>query len=211
MKELKENGYIYITNFFDHASCDSIVEEYRKVGQNKLLQFSLNLNDSDDLVNKIYKSYRSPMQYCYLESDVAQELNSKGKFKLEKLTGMSWSGNINERVFPIFEYFEGGFIKAHRGRNVGYGENDFVAVLMLFDYSKDYLGGEFYLNKNAEASEDGKKIFNEVKSDRLYFKQAKGSLIIFNNPVHVHGTLPVKESELGRSNRITTSWRMEAS
>lgn len=210
MKELSEKGYVYLPNFFDESSCDIIVNEYRKVDLNKFQQSSANLNDSDDLVNKIYTSERSPMQYCYLESDIAQELNSKGRFKLEKLTGMSWSGNINERVFPIFEYHEDGFIKAHRGRNVGYGKNDFVAVLMLTDYSKDFLGGEFYLNKNAEASEDGKKIYNEVEADRIYFKQKKGSLIIFNNSIHVHGTLPVKKSELGSANRLTTSWRMEA-
>ncbi len=209
MKELREQGFAYLPEFFDESACDIIVNEYRKVGQNKLKQSSAGLNDSDDLVNKIYKSERSPMQYYYLESDIAQELNSTGKLKLEKLTGMSWSGNINERVFPIFEYHEGGFIKAHRGRNVGYGKNDFVAVLMLTDYSIDFLGGEFYLNKNAEASEDGKKIYNEIESDRIYFKQKKGSLIIFNNPTHVHGTLPVKKSDKGKANRITTSWRME--
>ena len=209
MKELREQGFVYLPDFFNKSACDIIVNEYRKVGQNKLKQSSAGLNDSDDLVNKIYKSQRSPMQYCYLESDIAQELNFKGKLKLEKLTEMSWSGNINERVFPIFEYHEGGFIKAHRGRNVGYGKNDFVAVLMLTDYSIDFLGGEFYLNKNAEASEDGKKIYNEIESDRIYFKQKKGSLIIFNNPTHVHGTLPVKKSDIGKANRITTSWRME--
>lgn len=78
---------------------------------------------------------------------------------------------------------------------------------MLTEYNVDFSGGEFYLNKSAFASKDGKKIFDEDVKERTYFKQQKGSLLIFNNNIHVHGTTPVKKSLNGSSLRMTTSWR----
>jgi len=168
------------------------------------------LKDSLDMMNKVYNSSRSPLRYCYMRTTETQLINSRGIKNLSALTVMNWAGNINEVCFPIFEYQEGGFIDAHRGRDVGYGRNDYVAVLMLTDYGKDFTGGEFYLNKKADASEDGKTVTNDHEVDRIYFKQPKGSLLIFNNNIHVHGTTPVRTGRANKTIRMTTSWRMQA-
>jgi len=207
-KKLRDNGYIFVEEFLDYQSCDKIIKQFREAETDSFYKGIVNLNDSDDKFNTIYKSSRSPLRYCYLKTDETQEINRIGIKKLNDLTELDWKGNINDACFPIFEYGLGGYIEAHRGRDIGYGENDFVAVLMLTEYDGDFSGGEFYLNPNASVSSDGKTIFDEDTSSRMYFKQNKGSLLIFNNRKNVHGTLPVKISPNGSSLRMTTSWRM---
>jgi len=204
---IQEQGYIFIEKFMDYESCDVIIEEFNKAKKGELEKNSASLNDSNDNFNHVYTSSRSPLKYCYLKSDITQKINQNGIKKLNLLTELDWQGNINDICFPIFKYELNEFIEAHRGRNIGYGDNDFVAVLMLTEYDIDFSYGEFYLNKNAFASKDGKQIFDEDIESRIYFKQKKGSLLIFNNNIHVHGTNPVKESAKGSSLRMTTSWR----
>lgn len=208
ISKLNKYGYVFIEEFMDHSSCDEIIRQFRKADAGVLAKGEVGLNDSKDEVNTVYSSGRSPLRYCYLKTNETQEVNLGGIIKLNELTGFDWNGNINDVCFPVFEYGLDGFIEGHRGRDVGYGDNDFVAVLMLTEYNKDFSGGEFYLNKEASASEDGKTIFNENIESRVYFKQTKGSLLIFNNKIHVHGTNPVKSSPLDLTIRMTTSWRM---
>ena len=205
---IQSKGYLYIEDFLDHKSCDEIIQQFKNAENNSLPKDFVGLNDSTDKFNEVYTSSRSPLRYCYVRSKESQKINSYGIDKLNKLTTFDWSGNINDVCFPIFSYHENGYIEAHRGRNVGFGANDYVAVLMLTDYGSDFLGGEFYLNKEAKASDDGKTIHDENIKSRIYFKQKKGSLLIFNNRIHVHGTTPVKKSDSGSAIRMTTSWRM---
>lgn len=192
----------------DEQSCDEIIKQFRNAEEDVLQKGRTSLNDSEDEFNTVYISKRSPLRYCYLNTHESQEINLGGIIKLNSLTKLDWSGNINDVCFPVFEYKLNGFIDGHRGRNVGYGANDFVAVLMLTEYGEDFSGGEFYLNSDASASDDGKTVFNEKLESRIYFKQSKGSLLIFNNRLHVHGTNPVELSSSGSATRMTTSWRM---
>ncbi|WP_428243261.1 hypothetical protein [Gynuella sp.] len=205
---IKSQDYIYIENFLDDESCDEIIRQFKNAEQGGLPKSSAGLNDSTDEFNEVYVSSRSPLRYCYVKTDRTQRISSNGIDQLNRLTGLDWSGNINDVCFPVFEYGEDGYIETHRGRNVGYGANDYVAVLMLTKYGSDFLGGDFYLNTDAKASEDGKVIYNENESSRVFIRQKKGSLLIFNNRIHVHGTTPVKKSDKGSSIRMTTSWRM---
>lgn len=205
---IESQGYLYIEEFLDPKSCDVIIQQFKNASSNKLPKSNIGLNDSTDQFNEVYNSSRSPLRYCYVQANESQKINYYGIEKLSEITTFDWSGNINDVCFPVFEYHENGYIEAHRGRNVGFGANDYVAVLMLTNYGSDFLGGEFYLNKEAKASDDGKTIYDENTNSRVYFKQGKGSLLIFNNRIHVHGTTPVKKSESGSTVRMTTSWRM---
>jgi hypothetical protein len=205
---LNQYGYVFIEGFMNDKSCDEIIKQFKNANEGILQKGSISLNDSNDEFNTIYTSGRSPLRYCYLKTPESQEINLGGMIKLNDLTRLDWSGNINDVCFPVFEYGLAGFIDGHRGRDVGYGANDFVAVLMLTEYGEDFSGGEFYLNRDASASNDGKTIFNENLESRVYFKQKKGSLLIFNNRLHVHGTNPVTLSPSGSTIRMTTSWRM---
>jgi len=191
----------------DDEHCDEIIKKFKEAERVELEKSSAFLTDSNDEFNHVYTSSRSPLKYCYLKSERTQKINQDGINRLNLLTGLDWNGNINNVCFPVFKYGLHEFIEAHRGRNIGYGNNDFVAVLMLTEYDVDFSSGEFYLNKNAFASEDGKKIFNENIESRIYFQQKKGSLLIFNNNIHVHGTNPVKKTSNGSCLRMTTSWR----
>lgn len=206
--QLNQYGYVFIEEFMDDLSCDEIIKQFKHADKNILQKGSIPLSDSNDEFNVVYTSGRSPLKYCYLKTLESQEINLGGMLKLNDLTGLDWSGNINDVCFPVFKYELDGYIDGHRGRDVGFGDNDFVAVLMLTEYDEDFSGGEFYLNSDASASSDGKTIFNENLESRIYFKQKKGSLLIFNNRLHVHGTNPVKLSPSGSSTRMTTSWRM---
>lgn len=207
--EILKQGYVRIDKFMTTLDCNAIIDGFRLAENNMLSLEAIILNDSSDLMNKVYSSSRSPLRYCYLKSSSTQLINQKGIEKLNALTGWNWCGNINDDCFPIFEYQEGGFIEAHRGRDIGYGRNDYVAVLMLTEYGVDYTGGDFYLNKCAVASEDGKVITNDNVSDRMYFQLSRGDLLIFNNRIHVHATTPVQVGMSEKPFRMTTSWRME--
>lgn len=116
---------------------------------------------------------------------------------------MKWFKNINSYCLPIFEYVGSGFIKGHRGRNIGFGENVFVAVGMFTKPGIDFSGGRFYLNKNADVSKDGKDVYRENIATREYFNIPQGSVILFDNRLHIHGT------ELSKGHRVTASWRID--
>ena len=157
--KIQTQGYLYIKDFLTHESCDEIIRQFKNAELNKLPKGDIGLADSTDQFNEVYNSSRSLLRYCYVKTKETQKINADGIKKLNEITNLNWSGNINDVCFPIFEYHENGYIKAHRGRNVGYGKNDYVAVLMLTQYGHDFLGGEFYLNKEANASADGKTVY----------------------------------------------------
>lgn len=207
---LQKDGCIFVEDFLDTSLCDVVIQQFKKAQNSELRRSRVGLNDSTDEFNRVYQSNRSPLRYCYLRTQVTQDINRTGKEILETLTGMNWGGNINEVCFPVFDYRLDGYIERHRGRNVGFGRNDFVAVLMLTQYGEDFSGGEFFLNKNAKASPDGKTVYYEDETARQYYTQTKGSVLVFDNRIHVHGTLPTRESANRRCVRMTTSWRMES-
>jgi len=173
----------------------------------KLKQQPLLLNDSTNQCNILYNSIRSPMSYGYLKTEQSDNLSQVVMNRLKDLTLFSWSNNINSVCQPIFIYSKGQFIKEHRGRNVGYGSNDYVAVVMISQPELDFTAGQFFLNRFGEASEDGKTIFNEDKSKRQFFNIKQGDALIFNNNLFIHGTTPVETGEKINPLRITTSWR----
>ncbi|MCK5855671.1 MAG: hypothetical protein KAG56_10650 [Sulfurovaceae bacterium] len=169
----------------------------------------MKLNDSNDLYNKVYKSSRSPLSYCYLKTKNGMNISKMGIIKLGQITGLDWSGNINEKCFPIFRYGLNEYIERHRGRDVGYGRNDYVAVTMLTEPTKDFSEGRFFLNQDARASACGKTIEYENPKSRIYIDIQQGDLLVFDNRLHVHGTEPAKKGIHENVCRMTTSWRTE--
>lgn len=210
LRELSENGFVYVKEFLNKDDCETLIAEYQKAKIGLFPSNKMNLNDSEDLSNTAYVSNRSPLSYCYLSTDNALKISKDGILRLEALTKLNWSGNINEKCFPIFEYGEGGYIERHRGRDVGYGRNDFVAVTMLTKPGQDFSAGRFFLNKDATASPCGKKIEYENPESRIYVDIQQGDLLIFDNRLHVHGTEPAIKGKADKVCRMTTSWRMES-
>lgn len=206
-KSLSEVGYSYIESLLSLDQCNILLKQIDELRQSKLHQVPLNLNDSNDKCNVLYTSERSPMNYAYLKTVATDKLSQIIMKKLETLTSMTWSNNINTICQPIFIYSKDGFIKEHRGRNVGFGNNDFVSVVMITKPGHDFSGGQFFLNRNGEASVDGKTIYNEDKSKREYFNIMQGDALIFNNQEFIHGTIPVNKGQTELTSRITTSWR----
>lgn len=194
----------YFESFLSIDECNSILAELNKARFGHLPQKLLGLNDSTDQTNLVYNSVRSPgVQYCYLASKAIQKINKLGANRLKNYTAHNWTHGINKVCLPLFSYKKGAFIKAHRGRDIGFGSNDLVAVAMITQYGKDFEGGQFYLNPKASASLDGKNVQNDHEEDRMYFNLSQGSVIIFENPKMVHGTLPTT-----MGNRVTVSWRI---
>ncbi|ENW07311.1 hypothetical protein [Acinetobacter beijerinckii] len=210
MKEKLENdGYVYIKNFLSEVDCDLLVSEFYKAEKGYLDTGAMGLNDSSDRYNIVYESNRSPLSYCYLSTEESMQISKEGIKKLEQITGLIWSGNINEKYFPIFKYGLGGYIERHRGRDVGYGRNDYVAVTMLTKPNNDFSQGKFFLNKDAIASTCGKIIEYENPEGRIYVDIQQGDLLIFDNRIHVHGTEPAQKGSAENVCRMTTSWRTE--
>ncbi len=207
--KLKKEGYVYIRKFLTKGECLSIISDFNSADSDELTKGEMNLNDSNDLSNTVYKSGRSPLSYCYLSTKNSLKISRYGIVELEKITGLKWSGNINEKCFPIFKYELGGYIARHRGRDVGYGRNDYVAVTMLTKPKEDFTSGRFFLNKDASASPCGKFIEHENSESRLYVDIQQGDLLIFDNRIHVHGTEPAQKGKKLDVCRMTTSWRTE--
>jgi hypothetical protein len=207
--KLDEKGYVYVNKFLSEKDCEYLIADHDEASISALETGLMNLDDSDDLYNVVYKSSRSPLSYCYLFTENAIRISKDGIRRLEYLTGLSWSGNINEKCFPIFQYGLGGYIERHRGRNVGYGRNDYVAVTMLTKPSLDFSSGRFFLNKDAFASPCGKIIEYENPENRIYVDIQQGDLLIFDNRIHVHGTEPALQGKAKNVCRMTTSWRTE--
>lgn len=158
----------------------------------------------------MYDSTRSPgVRYCYLSTREVDKVNQSVAEKLGDTTGDNWLRGINTKCLPLFSYGEGAHIKAHRGRDIGYGSNDLVAVAMLTEPRESFAGGEFYLNPKAEASSDGKTVWNDNEEDRVLFPLERGSVLIFRNPEFVHATLPVRPGRVG-CHRATVSWRISS-
>ena len=199
--------WIMLENMFNEADCRTVIDAINDAKLSKYQSKAMNLLEGDDRTNTLYSSERSPLNYCYLDTPKVKEFNLRMQGVLNLITGWNWRGNIQRRCLPIFEYEEGGYIKGHRGRDFGFGKNDWVAIGSITSQNEDYLGGSFYVNEHAEASEDGKTIYNEDESKRSFFEFKRGSLFIFNNNKLIHGTLPVEK--ILKENRITCSWRIE--
>ena len=207
LDNIRQLRFALLPSAVTEDACDLILANAWKAKEEGLAKFPMNLNDSDDVGNQFYRSKRSPnMNYCYLKTKEIMEISRKIAYFLSEITGHDWFSNINEHCLPIFEYEENGCITPHRGRDIGYGANTLVAVLMLTKPGVDFNEGRFFLNTNATASEDGKEVY-EYLSSRRYFDLDKGSIIIFDNEKCIHGTEPVKMAD--RAYRVTVSWRIE--
>lgn len=202
-----KEGFLVLEDVFDEEDCKMVILAMNHARANRYDSKPMNINDSDDKTNVVYESSRSPFVYCYLDTATIRQFNEKVQGELNKITGWNWRDNIQRHCLPVFEYQEGGYINGHRGRDFGFGKNDWVAVGAITSQGEDYIGGSFYLNKEGEASEDGKTVISEDESKRSYFEFQRGSLLLFNNNKHVHGTIPVEK--VLRNNRITCSWRIE--
>lgn len=227
MKKLKNNaaqlryaqlhgrGWALVPKFIKPEWCEHIIDSFRECQDGALASTPIGLNDSTDSSNTVYQSTRSKLKYCYLSTTPTQEINRYGITRLKALTTMDWEGNINDHLLPLFAYEESGFIVGHRGRDIGFGRNDFVAVCMLTTLGRDFNGGRFYLNEHDDVSEDGKTVHNENVDNRMYFDLLQGELLIFHNNRFVHGTTPVKPRSVSVGEkdrdtlRLTTSWRMQ--
>lgn len=197
-----------IPNLLDKEFCNELIDALDDAKHGRLTPNSLNLNDSDDMCNIVYQSKRSPnLNYCYLRTKRVMEVSEFVIRSLRELTGIEWKSNINEVCLPVFEYLLGGFIKPHRGRDMGFGSNDIIAVMMLSTPADDFRGGRIFLNEFGEVSLDGKTVFKEEMNFRTYFDISQGSILLFNNNMHIHGTEPISDG-IKITRRITASWRI---
>jgi len=175
----------------------------------KLPRHPLGLNDSEDECNVRYRSKRSPnLHYCYLKTNWAKSFNEFILSMLSQRTELDWRGGINDHCLPLFDYGNNGYIKTHRGRDIGYGSNDLVAVAMLTEPGRDFDGGQFFTNSEdrSEVSEDGKTVVDD-EATRTYFDIPHGGLILFDNRRLIHGTTPVRPG-VHNARRVTASWRL---
>ncbi len=196
-------GYSLLPNLLPVKFCTPILEavEQLRDGSEKSRRHyppkPLGLNDSDDQTNTLYTSTRSPLQYLYLDSMGIRSISNYGINVLGLITGFDWHGNINDRCLPLFIYGHNGYIKGHRGRDIGFGANDFVAVCMLTRPGRDFAGGTFYLNEAASVSDDGKTVQGEDLSQRMEFHHLdQGDVLVFNNQRFVH------RSKRGRTHHL---------
>jgi hypothetical protein len=206
--ELQTQGFLRIPNLLSIDDRKVILATAELAHKGRYPAPGAGLKDSADLVNTWYKSRRSPnMQYMYLQAQRTQAIGDRVAMALERRTKLTWRDTgINQHMLPLFDYEAGGHIEAHRGRDIGYGDNDFVAVAMLTRSKIDFNAGEFYLNAKADASADGKTVFNDNHEDRMYFDLQPGEVLVFDNRRFVHGTTPITPALAG-CHRTTCSWR----
>lgn len=206
---LEDKGYLRISDLITKRETQIILSTLNRC--ESLSSRPVRLIDSTDVSNRLYSSRRSPgLQYAYLESVYTQAIGRRVATALQKRTQLNWWDGINKYFLPVFSYKDKAFIKAHRGRDIGYGVNNYVAVGMLTNPGIDFNGGEFYLNPHAKASPDGKTVWNDKIKDRIFFRLQRGEILIFNNQRFVHGTTPVSDTDFKSAHRLTCSWRTSA-
>ena len=208
MQQLETEGFLIISGAVKPEERRAILKAMELAERGLLRTSSANLNDSTDQTNVLYNSARSPgVQYLYLESHLIQkQINTRIRKLLERRTGINWQEGINDRLLPLFKYKAGAYIRPHRGRNIGYGPNNYVAVANLTTPHIDYKQGLFYLNPEATASKDGKTVYNDKPGSRMNFQLQAGEIIVFDNQRFVHGTTPTEPIN-NKCIRITCSWR----
>jgi len=210
LSKIDEDGYCMVPGLFTKKSCKLILSNLRVAGDGHLPPFDMGLNDSEDKGNVVHTSKRSPgLKFCYLNTPRVMRFSRSVSSKLGKLTGLNWSGNINAKCLPFFMYDRGVSILPHRGRDIGFGNNDLVAVGMISEPGIDFSSGRFFLNRNADVSDDGKVVTNEEKGTRQYFDIRQGDVLIFNNRIHIHGTEETDAGTRSPTQRVTCSWRLE--
>jgi len=193
-------NYLVLRKFAPHVFCDNVISEFHRQSTPK----DLSLSDGDDKGDVLYHSTRSKnLSYKYLTSFDDRDISNR----LLDATGLDFKDSINAKCLPVFAYGSDGEIKAHRGVKKESNTNDYqeyVAVLQLTQRGEDFDGGRLYLNAKAEASRDGKTVWNDYPEDRFYPMLNKGDVIIFHNPTLVHGVDVVKGESAFRA---TCSWR----
>ena len=206
-ESLGTKGYVLLPDMLLRSECEAVLAAAEAAAAKTLPTIPAGLRDSEDKLNTIYDSRRSPgVQYAYLVEDQTNAVNRRVAEHLTQQFDINFLSGINGHCLPLFSYGEGATIKAHRGRDIGYGANDLVAVAMLTRPGTDYLGGQFYLNRHALASPDGKTVWRDFESDRQYFQLGQGDVLVFANNYFVHGTTPTSKVD-GRCHRATCSWR----
>lgn len=194
----------HITNLLSRFDISDIRDVFELSRDGKLPTLSAELKDSEDVCNRIYESNRSRgMSYGFLDTRRIEDINFRVTSTLEKVTGMAWS---TFRPLPIFCYREGGRIVEHRDRDVGLGYPEYVAVCMLTQPGKDFTEGRFFVNVGAKVSEDGKTVYDEDVSRRVYLDLNMGDALIFHNPSMIHGCSEVRDCRTTAC-RMTASWR----
>jgi hypothetical protein len=199
--------YLILRKFLSKQQCDLLVDSYKS----ELPSFKINLKDGGDLGNVEYSSTRSNnLRYKYTKSDHTISISNYAIDKLEGIFNVSFKGSINDVCLPMFGYGLGGNIKAHRGvqkerNNSKY--QTFVAVCQLTQRGVDFDGGRFYINSRASASPDGKTVYGDNETDRIYPMLNKGDVCVIYNPILVHGVDVVEQSKSGSAFRLTCSWR----
>lgn len=208
---LNDQGWVLLPNVLFKDEAQSLRHFYETACQGFLPQPPLlKLNDdTGDVCNKRYASTRSPgLAYAFVRAPVVLTITGKLHGRLAGLTGIPWPLSMGQDCLTYFEYGEGAAIKAHRGRDMGWGANRYVGVGMVTDPSQDYAGGEFYLNPKAGASENGKTVWNDEPEDRIVIQIPYRAVLVFDNARFVHGTLPVRpHPDTGKSYRLVVSVR----
>lgn len=77
ISRFEEIGHVIIPNIFTELDAQKVLADLERAREGSLLEFELNLTDSNDVCNRVYSSKRSPLNYCYLRTEKAHELNKK--------------------------------------------------------------------------------------------------------------------------------------
>ena len=88
VEDLFTEGYVLLSHMLKDEECMLIENTLNEAREGTHTTFPMNLNDSDDEGNVVYKSKRSPMNYCYLKTDKIMDLSNKIMDKLSELTEM---------------------------------------------------------------------------------------------------------------------------
>lgn len=216
-------NYVILKEFLSKNDCNVLINNTRYFD----ISEPLGLLDGNDYTNIWYKSSRSHgLEYRYQKDAQTMSLQKGIKKELTSITGIDFSGGINELCLPFCKYPDEAIIKAHRDIDKVSGLKkpvEYVIICMLTQSNKDFnVDGNrelpedgLFINidrgeKETEdynlVSKDGKVVHREIKDNRLYPNLNKGDVIIFRNDNSIHGvdTIRVKEGQIGR---ITCGFR----
>ena len=190
-QKLVQEKFLLIKELADDFDIERLKRYYMLASRGISNNEPLPLLDGSDVTNFVYRSNRSKnLQYAYLKGKMVSHIQNKFSHSLKLLfPNLVFENSINKYCLPIFTYGQGSEIKAHRG--VEKTEDlkryqEYVCVILLHQPNVDFTGGRFYINPKAEASSDGKTVWNDYPEDRTYPKINKGDAVIFHNPSLVH-------------------------
>lgn len=211
-------NYVKLKKFLDNRACQQLIN-FQSI---QIVPEPLGLLDGDDMTNTWYESKRSPgLSYRYSTDKACMSIASGIMRELLDITGIDFSGGINDRCLPFCKYGDGGVIKAHRDIDKVKGLTEpveYVVICMLTQVGIDFgyivqdsvSADGLFINLNPlKVSKNGKEVVEDYPHypvNRYYPNLQKGDVIIFRNDNSIHGVDPISVHS-GQLGRITCGFR----